>query len=253
MKYLLYFIPLLLAFSCQTEPTATEPEIVGNPAAEGFNTADSDERAIEIADQVMEAMGGRQNWEDTRYLTWNFFGGRTHFWDKQTGDVQIELLKDNTTIFFNLADESKGNVVKNDEPIAADSVAYYVEQGRKMWNNDAYWLIMPFKLKDNGVTLNYVGSDTTLQGEKAEVLKLTFDDVGDTPQNRYMIYVTADDNLVKQWDYYRMSTDSVPAFALPWTDYQQYGDILLSGNRGERQLTDIAVYDNLPTDFVWIE
>lgn len=252
MKHLLYFTLLLLLFNCQNETETSEVEMVENPAIEGFNAQRSDERAIEIADDVMEAMGGRQKWEDTRYLTWNFFGNRTHFWDKHTGDVQIELPKDNTTIFFNLSDKNVGNVIRNGEVMAADSIQYYVEQGRKMWNNDAYWLIMPFKLKDNGVTLNYKGSDTTLQGETAKVLQLTFDDVGDTPQNKYLVYVTPDDKLVKQWDYYRTATDSLPAFALPWTDYQKYGGILLSGNRGERELTDIAVFEKLPDGFKWI-
>ncbi|MEJ2086172.1 MAG: hypothetical protein P8Y44_10915, partial [Acidobacteriota bacterium] len=49
-----------------------------NPPAPGFNAEASDDEAIVIADQVMEALGGRKAWDDTRYLTWNFFGRRRH-------------------------------------------------------------------------------------------------------------------------------------------------------------------------------
>ena len=44
-----------------------------NPPAPGFNTADSDPKAIALADEVMAAMGGRANWDATRYITWRFF------------------------------------------------------------------------------------------------------------------------------------------------------------------------------------
>ena len=51
-----------------------------NPAAEGFDAAGSDAKAITVADEVMEKMGGRANWDNTRYVTWKFFGRRMHVW-----------------------------------------------------------------------------------------------------------------------------------------------------------------------------
>ena len=35
-------------------------------------------------------MGGRKNWDDTRYITWRFIGFRLHVWDKWTGDLRFE-------------------------------------------------------------------------------------------------------------------------------------------------------------------
>ncbi len=40
----------------------------------GTTTAQSDTKAITLADQVIEAMGGMDNYNDTRYIQWNFFG-----------------------------------------------------------------------------------------------------------------------------------------------------------------------------------
>ncbi|GAB4409191.1 MAG: hypothetical protein OHK0039_12770 [Bacteroidia bacterium] len=105
---------------------------------------------------------------------------------------------------------------------------------------------MPFKLKDSGLTLLYAGTDTTQAGMSADVLALRFSDVGDTPQNGYRVWVDQEQHLVRQWAYYREASDTLPAFINPWDDYQPYGDILLSSNRGARALTEIAVFDRLP-------
>jgi len=253
MSRLLYLsLFAALFFACQEAPTSeatAEPAITENtnPPAEGFNAAASDEQAITIADEVMEAMGGRAAWDATRYLTWNFFGARTLVWDKQTGDVRIDIPESDMHILLNVYDETQGKAMQSGEMIEnPDSLQAVLENGKSIWINDSYWLVMPFKLKDSGVTLTYVKEDTTMQGLDADVLQLTFENVGRTPQNKYYVYVDKTDDLVKQWDYYTNAQDSLPRFSTIWGDYQQYGDILLSGDRGERDLTDIAVYDTLP-------
>ena len=118
-----------------------------------------------------------------------------------------------------------------------------LSNANSMWINDAYWLVMPFKLKDSGVTLQYVGKDTLLTGDAADRLALTFQNVGDTPDNKYHVWVD-ENNLIQQWAFFRSATDSLPQFITPWTSYHQYGAILLSGDRGKYQLTDIAVHPN---------
>lgn len=250
MKNQLLFLFLLLALvgmACQNQSSSTNaaPQTLGNPPAEGFNEAASDAQAITIADSVMEAMGGRTNWDNTRHLAWNFFGARTLVWDKKTGNVRIEIPKDSMTILVNIH-EDKGQVKKGDVVFEQpDSLKKYLERGKNIWINDSYWLVMPFKLKDSGVTLKYVGQDTTQLGEQADVLSLTFEKVGVTPQNKYLVYADKEDNLIKQWDFYANAMDTVPRFQIPWQEYQPHGKILLSGNRGKRGLTDIGVYEEL--------
>jgi hypothetical protein len=80
-----------------------------------------------------------------------------------------------------------------------DQKSKLMKRGKSIWINDSYWLVMPFKLKDSGVTLNYVREDTISTGEKADVLEMKFKNVGVTPQNKYEVFVTKDDNLIKQW------------------------------------------------------
>jgi len=225
-----------------------QTEHYGNPPAEGFNAADSDEQAIRIADEVMEAMGGRAAWDATRYLKWTFFGRRTLWWDKVTGQVRIEVPADSAVYLVNIH-HATGKVLLHGKDISAsDSLQQYVEQGVSIWINDAYWLLMPFKLKDSGVTLKYMGQDTMQGGTPADVLQLTFQEVGRTPDNKYLVYVDQQDRLVKQWQFFGSFTDAEPRFTTPWHAYQRYGNILLSGDRGRSQLTDIAVLENLPPE-----
>ncbi len=247
--YLLLLFPLLLLFSCQpaqeqnSSSASEEPE---NPPAPGFHAEASDAQAIRLADSVMQAMGGRKAWDATRYLHWNFFGFRSLLWDKAAGKVRIESPNDNRIYLIDLR-ENTGKVQQEGETVTqADSLQKYVQRGKNIWINDSYWLVMPFKLKDSGVTLRYLGRDTTQSGAPAELLELTFDQVGSTPQNKYHVYVDPETYLVSQWDYFRNRQDSLPALSTPWRDYQRYGDIMLSGDRGQRQITEIKAPDSAP-------
>lgn len=210
-----------------------------------FNFKKSDPKAVEIAATVIDSMGGWANWKNTRYLTWNFFNYRKWIWDKWTGDVRMEASKDSLTILMNLLSR-KGKVFKKGRPVhKPDSLKKYLNLGYKAWANDSYWLVMPFKFFDPGVTLKYIGEANTRAGSPAHVLELTFDSVGVTPQNKYKVYVSKESNLVKQWSYFPHFEDKKPAITTPWLNYQQHGDILLSGNRGQARITGIAVLDSI--------
>ena len=240
------FLSLVMALgSCQQKNAGTsKPE--ENPPLEGFDLAGSDPQAIKIADQVMAAQGGRQNWDATHYLAWNFFGNRKLVWDKYTGQVRIDYLKNDTKILVNIND-GKGKVFRQGAEVTQpDSLAKYLDQGKKDWINDSYWVFMPFKLKDSGLTLKYVGEDTTQAGTLADVLRLTFKGVGTTPNNGYKVYVDKNSHLVTQWAYFQEANQPEPNFTTPWQNYQTYGSIKLSGDRGERQITDIQVFNELP-------
>lgn len=217
-----------------------------NPAAAGFDQAGSDPKAVAIADQVMDAMGGRKNWDNTRYITWNFFGFRKHVWDKWTGNVRIENVRDDLVVLMNI-NTDKGRIFKyGQEQTNSDSLVKYLKIGKGAWINDSYWLVMPYKLKDSGVTLKYLGDEKTKDGKDADLLQLTFKGVGNTPDNKYKVWVDKQNHLVWQWAYYPRFDAEKPGFVLPWIDYQKQGKIMLSGERGERDLTEIKVMEKLP-------
>ncbi|MDA0708738.1 MAG: hypothetical protein O3B73_00845 [bacterium] len=220
------------------------------PPSEGFHLKESDAEAMAVADEVMDAMGGWENWNKTRYITWRFFGGRLHVWDKWTGDIRFE--QGELTVLMNI-NTRKGKVYRNGVVESqADSIEKYLDRGYKSWVNDSYWLIMPYKLKDSGVTLKYTGEEALTDGSPTQVLTLTFENVGVTPQNMYHVYVDKATHLVAVWAFYPKASDPEPRFRGPWENWAIHGKIMIADGHGldrngePRRHTDIAVFDALP-------
>ena len=246
MKSFIWFLSvsiLFLAYSCQDRQSIP----ITNPAAPGFNLDGSDEQAIQIADKVMEAMGGRQNWDNTRHIAWNFFGRRHLVWDKNSGAVRIDIPADTATFLLNIHSMEGKVQVGMEEITHPDSLTKHLTRAKRIWINDAYWLCMPFKLKDDGVTLNYVQEDTLPGAIPADVLSLTFENVGVTPENKYHVWVDKSDYLIKQWAFYRNRDQKEPPRVWPWDNYKPYGEILLSSDRSDQSgPRQVQVFDSLP-------
>lgn len=239
-KSCLLCISFLWLIGCQTTPS----EI--NPSAPSFDLAGSDAQAIAIADEVMEASGGRNHWDNARWFSWVFAGARQHYWDKQTGDIRIESKRDSMVYLLNL-NSMKGEVWQKEVQVTdPEELANGLKKAKSIWNNDAYWLLMPFKLKDDGVTLKYLGTSQTLDSLDADVLSLTFKEVGDTPNNKYHVMVDKETRLVTEWSFFREAKQDSATFTLPWSNYQQYGNLKLSGDHDRLQLTNITVDQSFP-------
>ncbi len=224
-----------------------------NPPSPGFNLEGSDAEAMALADEVMTAMGGRTAWDTTRIIKWNFFGRRDLLWNKETGQVRIDSPRDSLCYLLNIQ-SMEGKVFKDMEEVTDSTmVKQLIERGKAIWINDSYWLCMPFKLKDSGVTLKYAREDTTQTGIQADVLQMTFNEVGVTPQNKYEVWVDKSDHLIKQWAYFRDASQDSASAIWPFDNYQRYGSILLSADRSDgRGPKAVKVYqeinDSLFTD-----
>ena len=247
MKRSIYFAGLLTALFLTISATrpATAQHAPENPPIEGFNTGGSDARAIEIADAVMQSMGGRANWDNTRFLSWGF-GADEQVWDKWTGDFRYQ--RDSLVVLMNVntkAGKAYADGVEIADPAENLTGAY------RAWVNSGYWFLLPYKLKDSGVTLKYLGEGTTEDGRAAEMLQLTFENVGLTPQNKYHVYVDKERMLVTQWAFFPTVADTEPRFTRPMGNWKKYGDIMLSDHRGEGQngpfvLPNVGAYDSVP-------
>ena len=201
---------------------------------------------LPLINKCEKAMGGRAAYNDIKHITWNFFGNRSLTWNKHNGDVRIDLRTENSIYLFNI-NSREGRIFKHGEELTQpDSVAKYINVAYEMWVNDSYWLVMPWKLKDPGVEHLYVGEMANLEGKKCEVIQLTFENTGVTPDNKYLIYFDANTNLVCQWDFYRSKANAAPLFSSIWGDYKEYAGVKFSGDRGERDISDIHVFSKLP-------
>jgi hypothetical protein len=228
-----FFSALVAAAIVACSPKTTLPPD-DNPPAPGFRLAQSDPKAVAIADEVMRAMGGRKAWDEARTLSWNFFGRRKLLWDKHGGQCRIEWLNRALTVQVNLNDGSGQVWMDGAEQTQADTLAKYLDLARKVWINDSYWLVMPFKLKDSGVTLRYLGQSPTEAGEPSDLLQLTFENVGVTPDNKYHVWVDQKTRLVTQWAYFEKFGDEKPRIVNAWGGYQRFGKLLIATERGSR-------------------
>jgi hypothetical protein len=218
--------------------------------------ADSDARAVEIAETVMERLGGRDAWEATRYIRWDFFGSRTHYLDKHTGNVRMEiperrddegeLQRPELLVLMNV-NTRQGKVWAAGEPVDGEKLEEYLDLGHQIWINDSYWMFMPYKLLDPGVTLRYEGEQRLEDGRPCDALEMTFDEgVGYTPENRYVVCVARDTGLVEQWSFFADAEDEEARFTLPWGGWRQFGGIWLATEHGQGKDWKIEVAEQLP-------
>lgn len=218
--------------------------LAGNTQTISHDT--SELKATSIAKRMISAMGGDENFEVTNFIGWTFFGIRKLIWDKQNDRVRVDYLKKELTIITSLNSEKTKLFINGSEITDADSLIKYSTRGKRIWANDSYWLLMPFKLLDEGVTLKYL-KDTLLNNTNTSILEMTFDNVGFTPENKYWIYVDMNSYLITQWDFFDKYTDTIPEFSNTWGDYKKYDKLLISGDRGvEGKLEDIYVVDEMP-------
>jgi hypothetical protein len=157
-------VAALVAIGLACSPGGDE---TGTP--QRFDRKASDPRAIEIAEATLEAMGGREAWDKARVLTWNYLGRRYYLWDRSSGDLRVEstYTGQDVVVAMNL-DSDRGQAWIDGEPVSrATMLADMLRSARADWTNDSYWLIMPYKLQDPGVRLNYLGEREMLDGRKA--------------------------------------------------------------------------------------
>lgn len=240
---LIIFLCTLLTIIACKEKSASLPS---SQNTSQYKTEIEDEKAAKIVESMMLAMGGEKNWNDLKYVSWTFFGARHLVWDKMGGRVRIDSPRDTSIYLVNLHDH-KGKIIKSGQEVTdPEELDQLIKRGESIWINDSYWLFMPFKLQDPGVTVTYMREDTMKGGIPSSVLELTFDSVGDTPGNKYEIYVDHRDSLIKQWAFFKDANQETPPRIWPWDHYQSHNGLLLSSERSDSSgPSNVRIYDTL--------
>ena len=243
LKLLLFVTcALLIQFSCKPKEATSTTAQDSKP----IRTEIADNKAAEIVSSMVEAMGGYENWDQLKYVSWTFFGARHLVWDKIGGRVRIESPRD-TMIYLIDLHNSTGRILKSGvEMTDATELNKLTERGEGIWINDSYWLFMPFKLQDPGVTVNYVREDTMVGGAPSSILSLTFKGVGNTPDNKYEVYIDKKDNLIKQWAFFKTADQEEPPRIWPWDNYQSHNGMMLSSERSDQSgPSNVRTYETL--------
>lgn len=209
------------------------------PATTDATAASPDPKAAAIADQVLEALGGKAAWDATRFLRFDFavevdgkpVMTRRHWWNKHDGRYRVEGKTKEGQAYLVLmnVNTKQGQAWLDGKQLAGDDEKKYLEKGYGAWVNDMYWLLMPYKLKDPGVVLGYAGEVKEKDAEW-DKLALSFESVGLTPKDRYWAFVNRKTQLVDRWEFI-LQGQKGPASRFDWTGWQRKGSIMLAAER----------------------
>ncbi len=238
MKIRILFFIIVAAFFVQNCKTASD-QSTADLGQKKFDPSKSDSRAVQIADEVMVALGGRENFEAINYLSFHFVAVADtkkvsdwrHDWDRRNNNYRVEGVTregDHLLAFFNL-DTQDGTVFKNGQKMEGEEKLQILKLAYRRYINDTYWLLMPFKLKDAGAVLKYDGAQE-LNDIAYDVLRLSFvDSVGLTPQNIYRVFIDPATRIVHRWEYFaNEGADPSPSW---WEKWNIYGGIKFSEQR----------------------
>ncbi|MFQ5572195.1 MAG: hypothetical protein ACE5G0_21170, partial [Rhodothermales bacterium] len=175
------------------------------------------------------ASGGPAAWSALPYLRFNFAvsveGTRRrtirHLWDRRTGDYRVEMRGpggEPYIILFNI-NTRQGQAYWGDTPLDSTDTAEKIAEAYQRFINDTYWLLVPFKLFDPGVHRAYVADSSDAE---ADVLHLSFGDVGLTPGDQYWLYVDKESGRLAQWSYVLQGSEGLPPRSFVWDEYEEH-------------------------------
>ncbi|MFQ5650776.1 MAG: DUF6503 family protein [bacterium] len=232
----LLFLNVILFFSCTRKETPAPGD------ASGFEASRSDPRALEIVAQMWQALDGRESWEKANFLSFRWVVERDgkdvadfrHDWDRAGHRYRVEGRNRQGQHFVVIFDirTKHGEVYLDGKRVDVDSTtSKMVDMAYRRYINDSYWFVMPYKLTDPGVILNYDGEQEG-DGKMYDVLNLTFDNVGLTPDDTYWLYVDRDDHLIKKWQYHLQGWETdAERSGSSWEDWQEVNGLKLAMNK----------------------
>jgi hypothetical protein len=208
-------------------------------------TAQDRNEALLLADRVVEQMGGREAFNDIRYLRFDFkvdvngnevYAAR-HLWDRWTGRYREEwaLFEDEAQALFNV-DTNEGRAFRNGTEVTSEAKTDVIEQAKYNYLNDSYWLLMPWKMTDPGVNLTSF-EHTSADGHIFDVLHLSFEDsVGESPGDQHWLFVNPETGVVEKTGYFleRFEVDT-PSFSeatiWSWSDWSVLDGVQFASKR----------------------
>ncbi|MGJ8593758.1 MAG: hypothetical protein ACSHXF_14500 [Aquaticitalea sp.] len=118
-------------------------------------------------------------YKNTDYIEWTF-KKRHHFkWNK--AENTCEVYWKNVRVQLNLNSVNASEAFENDLKIEGDDAKNHIEKAISYFNNDSFWLVAPYKIRDQGTERRIVNLDTGKKG-----LLVTYNSGGSTPGDSYL-------------------------------------------------------------------
>lgn len=183
LKYLTVVLLTVIAIGAVTYLVVNQPLPDGTVGLE----------AEELADDMLEALN-KTAYDSVEYIEFGFRGVHSYKWDKQENKVLVSW--EDQTIFLDL-----NRSVNSFNLLELKAYKYFI--------NDSFWLVAPFKVRDEGVTRSIV----TLEDPSERGLLVTYASGGLTPGDSYL-WIIDENGFPKAW---KLWTSNVPIGGLKFT------------------------------------
>ncbi|NIJ45235.1 hypothetical protein FHR24_001674 [Wenyingzhuangia heitensis] len=156
---------------------------------ESLPKGEKGDRAELLATRMLTALN-KNAYDNITLLEWSFIGGHDYKWYKKEDKVEVAWA-DNKVILFT-KQPKKSKVYVDGKEVNAPEL---IKKAIKYFNNDSFWLVAPYKVKDSGAERSIVKHN----GKNS--LLVTYTSGGSTPGDSYLWIL--DDNFIpisfKMW------------------------------------------------------
>ena len=162
------------------------------------------QEAEQLTDQMWEALN-KQAYDSIRYIEFSFKGVHTFQWDREQKKVTVLWGDQKVTLDLSVGPENY---------TALEYIAY------KYFINDSFWLVAPFKAKDEGV------NRSTVEVVGGKGLLVSYTSGGVTPGDSYL-WILDENGFPTAW---KLWTSNVPIGGLTfsWEAWEEQQGVYFS-------------------------
>ncbi len=192
----------------------------------------ADERALAVETEMVEALGGRTNWDEARFIRFTFVRGDREpqfTWDRWTGRLRVESRDASGVPYVVLMNikTKQGKALLEGRPLRGAELSEYLNRTYAMWKGETYWFLMPFKWRDEGVVLAHEGEET-VDDVVYDKIQVTFADADASPGDIYLAYVNRETRRMDRWTFTLASGFEGDYL---WRRWHRHGGLLLATER----------------------
>ncbi len=160
--------------------------------------------AERLADEVLAAVN-KQAFDSLNYIEFTFRNTNNHKWDRVNNSVIVKWAEQEVYLDLN-------------RPM--DSYSLLEAKAYQKFINDSFWLIAPFKIRDEGVIRS------TVDVENGRGLLVTYSTGGLTPGDSYLWIIGAEGRPVA----WKLWTSNIPVGGLEfnWSEWKKMNEVWFS-------------------------
>ena len=174
--------------------------------------------AEQLADEMLLVLN-KPGFDSLEYIAFTYRGEHSYEWDRKANAVNVSW--EDQEIYLDLNR-------------SMDSFNLLELKAYKYFINDSFWLVAPFKVRDEGVIRS------TVEVEDGRGLLVTYSSGGLTPGDSYL-WIVDNRGFPRAW---RLWTSNIPigGMELTWENWQKMNEVWLSTTH-KGKITEVLVTD----------